>query len=424
MSLLISHVKGMKDILPEETSLWRFLEEHLSALAHAYGYQEIRLPLVEKTALFARSIGDNTDIVEKEMYTFEDKGGEWLSLRPEGTAQVVRALLENQLMREPWHRVWYLGPMFRRERPQKGRYRQFYQFGLEAYGLPGVDVECEQLCLIARLWQRLGLSDAIRLEINCLGIAEERARYREQLMRYFKQHEASLDEESRRRLPQNPLRLLDSKHPGMRDIIKGAPSFLESLGDTSLAHWEALQKALHRQQISFVVNARLVRGLDYYTHTVYEWVTEALGAQGTVCAGGRYNDLVAQMGGETLPAVGCALGLERLILLLQANAVEQKRSLVDVYLIVGENCWPEALRIAERIRESLPALRLLMHCGGGGFKSQFKRADRSGARWALIVGEEERKREEVSLKALRETESMQKSLSVEEMIRYLNTQCS
>lgn len=422
MSLGIKVVKGMKDILPEEVAAWYYIENKLKSLALAYGYQEIRMPILEQTELFKRAIGEVTDIVEKEMYTFTDKGGESLTLRPEGTAQSVRLVLENSLLRNQSQRLWYQGPMFRRENPQKGRYRQFYQFGMEAYGLPGPDVDVEQILIMARLWKQLGLSDKIALQLNSLGTLPERALYREALIKYFQG--CALDEDSQRRLHTNPMRILDSKHPMMQEAIQKAPNLLEFLGKESLTHFETLQNMLKAHGIVFEVNPRIVRGLDYYTHTVYEWVTSHLGSQGTVCAGGRYNELVSLMGGPATPAVGFALGMERLLMLLIDNQLIPSQRSVDVYIVgEGETAQEKAFLLAETLRTALPTLRVLTNCGGGSFKSQFKRADKSSAQFALILGTNELQNNMVSIKALRK-EIPQQTKTIEETVDFLKQEFS
>lgn len=416
MSLGVKVVKGMKDTLPEEIPAWHFLESKLKNLLHRYGYQEIRMPLLEQTELFKRAIGEVTDIVEKEMYTFLDKGGEMLTLRPEGTAQCVRAVLENSLIRNNSQRLWYLGPMFRRENPQKGRYRQFTQFGVEALGLSGPDVDVEQLVMTARLWQELGLNDKIALQLNSLGTIQERVQYRQALVDYFSKCTV-LDEDSQRRLHTNPLRILDSKNPHMQEAIHNAPSLLEFLQKDSLTHFETMQQWLQAAGVVFSVNPRLVRGLDYYTHIVYEWVTEELGSQGTVCAGGRYNELVEQLGGPATPAVGFSIGVERVLMLLQAAELLPTAPLVDVY-IVAESGSYHGLVLAEKIRNALPNMKVQTHCGGGSFKSQFKKADKSGAQFALILGEQEISTDCIGIKSLRQ-DATQQSLSLAEIINYL-----
>ncbi len=403
MSKNIQAIRGMHDILPEQSSLWQFLESTLRETLRAYGYREIRTPILERTELFKRSIGEVTDIVEKEMYTFEDRNGDSLTLRPENTAGCVRAGIENGLLYNQVQRLWYTGPMFRHERPQKGRYRQFHQIGAEAFGLPGPDIDAELILMSARMWRALGIDDIVELELNSLGTAEERAVYRNVLVGYFRQHEAALDEDSRRRLESNPLRILDSKNPELRDVIAGAPSFDDYLGEASRAHFEGLRALLDAAGLRYRLNPRLVRGLDYYCNTVFEWVTEALGAQGTVCAGGRYDGLVEQLGGRATQGVGFAMGLERLVALLEERAgqVEDGQA-PQVYLITaGEQSQRHGFLLAEQLRDALPGLRLLTHCGGGGFKSQFKKADRSGARWVLILGDDEVAQGVVALKDLR-----------------------
>ena len=393
----------MNDILPEQTPAWQFVEEALRALMAAYGYSEVRLPLLEKTELFKRSIGEVTDIVEKEMYTFEDRNGDSLTLRPEGTAGCVRAAIQHGMLRSQAHRLWYLGPMFRHERPQKGRYRQFHQIGVEVFGLEGPDIDAELILMGARLWRRLGLGDSITLQINSLGSAESRAAYRERLVEYFAAHQAQLDEDSARRLHSNPLRILDSKNPDMQGLIAAAPKLVDHLDEASRAHFEELLALLETAAIPYEVNTRLVRGLDYYGKTVFEWVTDRLGAQGTVCAGGRFDGLVEQLGGRSTPAVGFAIGLERLTALLAEEAVPAERYGPAVYLVrVGDAAQRPGFALAERLRDALPGLRLQTHCGGGSFKSQMKRADRSGARIAVILGEQEVEQATAGVKFLRE----------------------
>lgn len=401
MSLGIKVVKGMKDILPQEIHAWHFVEKTLKELTLSYGYSEIRMPLLEQIELFKRAIGEVTDIVEKEMYAFVDKGGDTLTLRPESTAQTVRAVIENGLLRSSSQRLWYFGPMFRRENPQKGRYRQFYQFGIEAFGLEGPDVDAEQIFMMHRLWKKLGISDKIALQLNSLGMPDERQQYRQALVDYFSTCE--LDEDSQRRLHTNPLRILDSKNPDMQAQIEKAPQLLSFLGESSLAHFNQLQTLLKQNDVPFTINPRLVRGLDYYTHTVYEWTTTALGSQGAVCAGGRYNDLVAQLGGPATPGVGFSMGVERLIMLLTDQNLIPQPETTEVYWIAdGDEAAQRALGLAEKLRDALPNLRVITNCGGGSFKSQFKRADKSGARFALILGADEIQNQTISIKALRE----------------------
>ena len=404
MANKIQAIRGMHDLLPEQAPRWQHLEDRARAVLEGYGYREMRTPLVEVTELFKRSIGEVTDIVEKEMYSFEDRGGDMLALRPEGTASCVRAAIEHGLLDQP-QRIWYRGPMFRRERPQRGRYRQFHQIGVEVFGLDGPDIDLEVILLTRRLWQALELGD-LRLEINSLGDSEERANYRDALVAYLEARRDLLDADSDKRLATNPLRVLDSKHPDMQSVIADAPSLLDFLGEASRAHFESLCTGLDAAGLTYQVNPRLVRGLDYYNRTVFEWVTDALGAQGTVCAGGRYDGLVAQLGGKPTPAVGFALGVERLIELIGDSGIE---SGPDAYLVaVGERAQQRALIIAEALRESMPRLRLLCHCGGGSFKSQFKKADRSGARVALVLGDDELDQGSIGIKPLRDNGEQQR----------------
>ncbi len=407
----------MHDVLPETTPAWRQLEARLRALAGAYAYEEIRLPLVERTELFVRTIGEVTDIVEKEMYTFEDLGGDSLSLRPEGTASCVRACLEHGLIYNQTRRLWYMGPMFRHERPQKGRYRQFHQWGVEAYGFSGPDIDAELILMTARLWRLLGLPD-LRLELNTLGSAEARAQYRAALVAYFRAHHDLLDEDSRRRLESNPLRILDSKNPALQTLIAGAPSLSDHLDEESAAHFAGLRELLDAAGVAYRVNPRLVRGLDYYGRTVFEWQTDRLGAQATVCAGGRYDRLIEQLGGTPTPAVGFALGIERLLALLEEQG-ETVRESPHVYMIVaGAAAERAGWRLAETLRDELPMLRLCLHCGGGSFKAQFRRADRSGAAVTLVLGENELAQGRIGVKFLRE-ERPQVELAWDEVAAFL-----
>jgi histidyl-tRNA synthetase len=404
MAAKIQAIRGMHDVLPEQAPRWQHLEDRTRSVLECYGYREMRTPLVEVTELFKRSIGEVTDIVEKEMYSFEDRGGDMLALRPEGTASCVRAAIEHGLLDQP-QRIWYRGPMFRRERPQRGRYRQFHQIGVEVFGLDGPDIDLEVILLTRRLWQELGLTD-LRLELNSLGDSDERARYRDALVAYLQAHRDALDADSDKRLTTNPLRVLDSKHPDMQPVIAGAPSLLDFLGEASRAHFESLCAGLEAAGLGYQINPRLVRGLDYYNRTVFEWITDALGAQGTVCAGGRYDGLVAQLGGKPTPAVGFALGVERLIELIDSSGIETGP---DAYLVaVGERAQRQALIIAEGLRAAMPHLRLLCHCGGGSFKSQFKKADRSGARVALVLGDDELDQRSIGIKPLRDNGEQQR----------------
>ncbi|MGD8843301.1 MAG: histidine--tRNA ligase, partial [Gammaproteobacteria bacterium] len=393
--------RGMNDILPGDSYVWQFVEDTMRSVLESYGYREIRMPVVEKTELFKRSIGEVTDIVEKEMYTFTDRNGDSLTLRPEGTAGCVRACIQHGLVNNQVQRLWYTGPMFRHERPQKGRYRQFYQVGVEVFGLEGPDIDAELLMMTARLWRRLGLQQVV-LQLNSLGTAAARASFREALVDYLRQHHAELDEDSRRRLETNPLRVLDSKNPDMQALLADAPLLADYIDDRSRDHFEGVCALLDAAGIAYRINPRLVRGLDYYGRTVFEWVTDRLGAQGTVCAGGRYDALVEYLGGNPAPAVGFALGLERLIALLeqQAGIPEQNPHLYVV--TVGEQAQRQGLLLSETLREALPALRVLTHCGGGSFKSQFKKADRSGARFALVLGDDEVAKRQAGIKPLRE----------------------
>lgn len=412
----IRAVRGMHDILPADSARWQWLEARARALLASYGYREIRMPLVEPSGLFRRSIGEVTDIVEKEMYSFEDRGGDHLSLRPEGTASCVRAAIEHGLLAQP-RRLWYLGPMFRRERPQRGRYRQFHQIGVEVFGLAGPDIDLEQILLTRRLWDALGLKD-LHLELNSLGDPADRARYREDLVAYLQRHRDALDEDSQRRLVTNPLRVLDSKNPRLQDLIAGAPSLLDYLGGEARAHFDALCRGLERAGLEVRINPRLVRGLDYYNRTVFEWITSALGAQGTVCAGGRYDGLVEQLGGRTTPAIGFAMGLERLLELSVPTETDLADA-PDLYLVaVGAQAEAEAVLVAEQVREQLPGWRLLCHCGGGSFKSQFKKADRSGARFALVLGDEELAEGRIGVKPLR-GDAEQRRVTLEHLADYL-----
>jgi histidyl-tRNA synthetase len=410
----------MNDILPDQTPYWQQIEGAVRDILAAYGYGEIRMPIVERTELFARSIGEVTDIVEKEMYTFEDRNGDSLTLRPEGTAGCVRAGIENGLLYNQVQRLWYLGPMFRHERPQKGRYRQFHQIGAEVFGLEGPDVDAELILMTGRLWRQLGISDLVELQINSLGTAAARAAYRDRLVDYLKEHHAALDEDSRRRLETNPLRILDSKNPDMQPIIGQAPLLIDHLDPESRAHFDRLVAVLEAAGLRYTLNARLVRGLDYYGRTVFEWVTDALGAQGTVCAGGRYDGLVEHLGGRATPAVGFAMGLERLVALMESAERARPADVAPhAYLaLLGDTVQQDGLLLAERLRDRVPGLRLLTHCGGGSLKAQLKRADRSGAALALLLGENEIARGEVGVKYLREDHD-QESLGEDALCRRL-----
>ncbi|MGB4466560.1 MAG: histidine--tRNA ligase [Azovibrio sp.] len=401
MSQHLQSVRGMNDILPAEAEFWELFEEVVSLRLKSYGYKPIRLPIVEPTPLFKRAIGEVTDIVEKEMYSFEDSlNGEPLTLRPEGTAGCVRAVIQHGIANQATQRLYYMGPMFRHERPQKGRYRQFHQIGAEAFGFAGPDADAEQILLTARLWNDLGLDD-IRLQLNSLGQPEERARHRADLIVYLEQHQDLLDEDGKRRLYSNPLRILDSKNPALEDLCAAAPKLIDYLGEASLSHFNGVQQILKDAGIPFEINPRLVRGLDYYNLTVFEWVTDRLGAQGTVCAGGRYDGLVQQLGGRPTPACGFAMGVERLIALIRESGGEPAPRGTDVYVVhQGEAATRLAFRVAEGLRDN--AVEVILHCGGGSFKSQMKKADASGALFAVIIGDDEAKTGEVQLKALRD----------------------
>jgi histidyl-tRNA synthetase len=401
MTSKMQAIRGMNDILPEEAHLWEHFEDVVRDWLRAYGYSAIRTPVLEKTELFVRAIGAVTDIVEKEMYTFVDElNGESLTLRPEGTASCVRATIEHNLLYGGARRLWYSGPMFRHERPQKGRYRQFHQIGVEALGYAGPDIDAEHMVMCARLWRTLGLQ-GIALEVNTLGSGEARARYRSRLVQYLEQHQPELDADSQRRLHTNPLRVLDSKNPAMQELIAAAPRLVDDLDEDSLGHFEDLQVMLRAAGVTYSINPRLVRGLDYYNGTVFEWVTDRLGAQGTVCAGGRYDGLIGQIGGKPAPACGFAMGVERLLSLMRDATIHIPRALPDVYLVhQGAAANGFAPQAAERLRDC--GISVLLHCGGGSFKAQMKKADASGARFALIIGDEEAATGEVTLKPLRE----------------------
>ncbi|VAW72862.1 Histidyl-tRNA synthetase [hydrothermal vent metagenome] len=402
MATTLQAVRGMNDILPLQSPAWQHVEDTVRSVLGAYGFQEIRMPIVEKTELFKRSIGEVTDIVEKEMYTFDDRNGDSLTLRPEGTAGCVRACIQHGLTYNQVQRLWYTGPMFRHERPQKGRYRQFHQIGVEVFGLDGPDIDAELLMLTARLWKQLGLSQ-VSLQLNSLGTRSDRVRFRGALVDYLQQHRDQLDDDSKRRLQSNPLRILDSKNSQTQALLKAAPKLSEYIDAESKAHFEQLLSLLDAAGITYSVNPNLVRGLDYYGRTVFEWVTDQLGAQGTVCAGGRYDVLIEQLGGRATAAVGFAMGLERLIALLESEQVNLPDNAPHVYIVaVGEQAQHRGLLLSEQLRDSVPALRIVTHCGGGSFKSQFKKADRSGAHFALVLGDEELEQGRVGLKSLRQ----------------------
>jgi histidyl-tRNA synthetase len=404
MAKTIQAIRGMHDVLPHQTAVWQFLERTVAEVLAAAGYREIRMPILEMTELFKRSIGEVTDIVEKEMYTFEDRNGDSLTLRPEGTAGCVRAAMEHGLLHNQTQRLWYQGPMFRHERPQKGRYRQFHQIGVETFGMAGPDIDAELILVTARIWRALGIPD-LELQLNTLGTAQERAGYRDRLVDYLREHFERLDDDSRRRLDTNPLRILDSKNPEMRELVDAAPVLDDHLGAESRAHLDFVCRVLDGAGVAFVRNPRLVRGLDYYSRTVFEWVTDRLGAQGTVCAGGRYDGLVEQLGGRPVPAVGFAMGLERLVAVLEDLRPEQGTVEADVYLVLlGDMASAAGLVLAESLRSGLPGVAVVVHCGGGGLKAQFRRADRSGARYAVLLGDEELAAGTAVVKSLRSDE--------------------
>ncbi len=402
MAEQVQAIRGMSDILPADTVAWRHVEATLRAVLGGYGYQEIRVPLLERTELFRRSIGEVTDIVEKEMYTFDDRNGTSLTLRPEATAGIVRAAIENGMLRNQRHKLWCTGAMFRYEKPQKGRYRQFHQFDVEALGYAGPDIDAELIIMVARAWRELGIRH-VELQINSIGMPQGRARYRDDLVRYFRTRMAELDEDSQRRLERNPMRILDSKNPAMQAVVAGAPDIGAYLDDESAAHFATVQKLLGQAGVGFRVNPRLVRGLDYYNRTVFEWVTDQLGTQGAVCAGGRYDGLVEQLGGTATAAIGCAIGMERLVELHRLCAGPGAVAGPQVYIVaVGTGAMEAALGLAENLRDGRPGLAVEMNCGGGGFKAQMRRADASGAAVALILGEDELAAGTVAMKPLRQ----------------------
>ena len=417
MAKSIQSIRGMHDVLPDDSYRWQAFETVIRQLMAAYGYREIRMPLVESTDLFCRSIGEVTDIVEKEMYTFEDRNGDRLTLRPEGTASCVRAGIQHGLLHNQVQRLWYSGPMFRHERPQKGRYRQFHQFGTEVYGIDTPDIDAELILISARLWQQLGLK-GVRLELNTLGSNEARAEYKQVLVDYLDEHRDQLDDDSLRRLETNPLRVLDSKNPEMKEMLDNAPALIDHLDDESKQQFDRLRASLDAVGISYAINPRLVRGLDYYCKTVFEWVTDELGAQGTICAGGRYDGLVEQLGGKATPAIGFALGMERILALLESQQQPSPQT-VDIYMIlIGAASEIKGLRLAENIRDMVPDVKMITHCGGGSVKSQMKKADKSGACIALIIAEDELKNEQVTVKYLRENKE-QVTVSFDELNAFI-----
>jgi histidyl-tRNA synthetase len=408
VSGLIKAIRGMHDSLPDASRTLQNLERTVNEIVSSYGYQEIRLPIIEKTELFERSIGESTDIVSKEMYTFEDRNGDLLTLRPEGTAGCVRAALQHGLYQTPAQRLWYSGAMFRHERPQKGRLRQFHQIGVETFGLSGPDIDAELIIMCARIWKGLQI-DNLKLEINSIGSSDARKNYREKLVEYFSDHNDQLDEDSLRRLTINPLRILDSKNKDMQSLINNAPGMSDSLDQESLEHFDKLKQFLDSSNIEYEVNAKLVRGLDYYNRTVFEWISNELGAQGTVCGGGRYDGMVEHFGGSATPAIGFAMGMERLASLMENRADSSELpNKADIYFVVAsEDAKSTAISLAEKIRDEIPKIRLILHCGGGSFKSQFKKADKSGAKFALILGDSELENKQVGIKNLRHEDSQQ-----------------
>ncbi len=413
----IKAIRGMHDILPDQTPLWQFFEAQVKSVFEQYGYAEIRMPIAEKTDLFCRSIGEATDVVEKEMYTFADRNGDHMTLRPEGTASCVRAALEHGLTYNQVQRLWYHGPMFRYERPQKGRQRQFHQFGAEVYGLDGPDVDAELIIMTARLWRQLGLQGAVTLQLNTLGSSAARAAYRTDLVTFLQANMASLDADSQRRVATNPLRVLDSKDESTQALLDGAPDFYAYLDDESRDHFERLRQLLDAAGVSYEINPRLVRGLDYYCKTVFEWVTDKLGAQGTVCGGGRYDGMIEELGGKPTPAVGWAMGVERMILLLQElqQAPVDIAQKVDLYVAhLGTEANVRAMQLAEQLRSDITGLRVVWHCGAGSLKNQMKKADRSGAKMVLILGDDELTQGQVQLKPLH-GQGQQQSIAIDQV---------
>ncbi len=422
MAKNLQAVRGMRDILPEQSPSWQYIESCARKLFNSYGYNELRTPIIESTELFKRGIGDATDIVEKEMYTFEDRNGDSLTLRPEGTAGCVRAAMQHGLLHNQQQRIWYIAPMFRHERPQKGRYRGFYQAGIETYGIATPDIDAEVIAVGARLWKILGIKN-VRLEINSLGSNQAREAYREVLIEYFSQHQDQLDDDSSRRLHQNPLRILDTKNPKMKDLVANAPDLLDYLDDESKQHFENLKIRLDTIGINYTVNSRLVRGLDYYNRTVFEWITGELGSQGTICAGGRYDSLVSKLGGRETPACGFGIGIDRLQLLLEEQNITIPEHAPHLYLVMlGKKAEVAGLKIAESLRDSLPQLRLMVNSGSGSFKAQLKRADKSAAAYALILGENELEAQQIIIKPLRQDTqeaTQQTSLALDKLNDYV-----
>lgn len=418
----LQSIRGMNDLLPEQSATWQYLEATVARVLGRYGYREIRFPVLEQTELFKRAVGEVTDIVEKEMYSFDDRNGDNLSLRPEGTAGCVRACTENGLLHNQTQRLWYSGPMFRHERPQKGRLRQFHQIGVEAFGLNGPDIDGELLLLTARLWKELKIDHAVTLQINSLGTSADRANYRAALVDYLSARKGQLDEDSQRRLESNPMRILDSKNPQTQALLNDAPSLEDFIDQESKDHFQQLRATLDAAGVDYKINPRLVRGLDYYGKTVFEWVTTNLGAQGTVCAGGRYDGLVEQLGGKSCPGVGFAMGVERLVLLLDELGVvpDSVGQIVDVYLVAVGDVETQALVLGENLRSNCPTIRLQTNCGSGSFKSQMKKADKSAASVALILGEDEAANNKIGVKFLRE-DRPQETVDQTDLANYLMT---
>ncbi|MEP0071428.1 MAG: histidine--tRNA ligase [Marinomonas sp.] len=422
MARKIQAIRGMNDILPDQSSVWLYLEKTVADVVKSYGYQQIRFPIVESTDLFKRGVGETTDIVEKEMYTFEDRNGESLTLRPEGTASCVRAADQAGLLFNQVQRLWYTGPMFRYERPQKGRYRQFHQIGVEAFGISSADIDAELIILSARLWQKLGLLEHVELQLNTIGLASEREAFKAALVEYLTAFKDQLDEDSQRRLSTNPLRILDSKDESTQSVLQGAPNLEDFIGEESQAHFERLQAILKANDIPYVINHRLVRGLDYYGKTVFEWVTTHLGAQATVCAGGRYDGLVEQLGGKATPGVGFAMGIERLILLLETLDLvpAAAKFSTDVFIVsMGDDAELASFVLAEKLRETELGYVVLRHCGGGNFKNQMKKADRSEARLTLIIGQDEVDQDVCQVKDMLTGE--QKTCAFDDVVSYINS---
>ena len=420
MGKTIQSIRGVHDILPEQSSAWQFVEATFRDLMREYCYQEIRTPILESTDLFIRSIGEVTDIVEKEMYTFADRNEKLLTLRPEGTASVVRAGIQHGLLYNQQQRVWYTGPMFRRERPQKGRYRQFHQFGVEAFGMNGPDIDAELIILTARLWKRLDLKN-ITLELNSIGSSESRLKYRAVLVEYFSEHSSMLDEDSQRRLTSNPMRILDSKNPEMQDMLAAAPQIIDHLDEESEEHFAGVRALLDAASIGYVINPRLVRGLDYYSKTVFEWTTTQLGSQGTVCGGGRYDALIEHLGGKASFGIGFGLGVERLLGLMEAQEIATPKEHPHFYLVmVGDASQLAGFQVSESLRDQLPQIRIMNNGGGGGFKAQMKRADKSGAEYALLIGEQEAADMRVTIKPLKTGEA-QATVPHDELLKHISS---